>query len=216
MLRQILNAGTSTLQNTALLGANVAVLGLVGGLTALTLMAHFEDTPEIRDLACFVGVERTDCPDYGAKLREAKEREKRLRLELDALERKRQGLEADKAAIEAERQSVESQLVSLRTLLDRFDSLMGFEHEDSPNGKHRLTIGTRYKTFVDLNEAVEGWQCSFNLPDGSAGEDRSLYFRTVAGERSVSSRQLQKANIDPSTLAWAKDRCRPLSPDGDS
>lgn len=214
MLRSLLNAGTSGLQNAALLSVNVGVAALVIGLTALTLIEHFEDTPEIKTLACIVGIERTDCPDYKARLRAAEEREQQLTADLTSMDIDRQRLEAEKASIDAEKQQVEAQLDSLRSLLEKFDSLMGFEHIDSPNGRHRLTIGTQYITFVDFNDAVNAWQCSFDLPDGPAGEVRKLYFRKLSGEIAVTERQLRKANIDRQTFEWAQERCRPLSIDG--
>lgn len=211
MINFITSTSVSALQNGLLIATNIAVGVTVTGLIALKLIGHFEDAPEIRTLACTVGFERDDCPDYTARLRETEERERQLTADLASMDEARRRLEDERASFEAEAREFSEQLDSLRGLLEQFDSLIGFEHIDSPNGRHNLSVGTLYRTFVELEDATADHQCYFNLPDGNSGEHRSLYLRKIGSSESASLQQIRAANIDAETLAWAQERCRPLT-----
>ena len=91
MLNSIANTGLSAIQNALLITTNVAVAATVTGLVALTLIEHFDDTPEIRTLACAVGLQRDDCPSEQRALMSAEERVAELNSLVAALEAKLDG-----------------------------------------------------------------------------------------------------------------------------
>ena len=188
MLKSIARAGVSSLQNAALIAANLAVGGTVTVLVALTLIEHFEDTPEIKTLSCAFGWERPDCPDFIAE-------RNRLQTSLEDMAR--------------EKKEIENQIAGLRAVETAIDEITLFESHEDPESGLKITVGTVYKEFVNDHPAPDSYFCYIALQEGSAGESRNLHFHGRFGPYTISESTLTQADIHADTLAFARSVCKP-------
>ena len=187
LLNSVSRFGLSTLGNVALVAVagSIAVCGI--GLTALYLMEHVEETPAIRNLLCFVGVPRSDCPKH-------EEERARMQRELDDL------LARTRAA--------EAELEALRIAGD-IDTVTFFKTHDVPSGEHKVQIGTVYKRLLG-KPTPHYHYCYIDLPDGSAGESRSLYIWNRFGLVEISPDAKLQAGVSDATYSFAVSVCEPF------
>jgi len=189
MLQFIGNGVSSLLQNTALIAVNAAVAATVTGLSAMTLIAHFEDTPELRTLQCALGFERADCP-------EAQAEKKRLKDNLAAMTR--------------QRDAIAGQIAGLRAVQNAVDEITLFVTHDDPHSDLEITVGTVYAEFVNAKPEPESHFCYIVLKNGAAGESRNLHFHSSTGRRSISGAALRDAGVSRKTLNYGRKVCKPL------
>lgn len=202
MINFLANAGASLLQNTALFGVNVIVGGTISALITMTLMEHFEDTPEIQTLSCIVGIKRHDCPDYHAAMDQLKAEQEALRDSIKASETKRDMLEA--------------QLAGLRAIEGAVDEITLFNNFPDPSSGTSITVGTVYKKFVDPAPQPDSYFCYINLEVGSAGENRNLQFYGPEGVIDVKDTSLKQAGLNQKALSFGKSVCKPFLIGGDA
>ncbi len=189
MLKSITSAGASALQNTVLIAVNCIVGITVVSLIALMLIKNFEDTPEIRILSCAVGIERSDCPEYSAKVKQ---------------------LEADLKEMIAQRKAIEDQLAGLRAVETTIDEITLFESHKDPHGGLEITVGTVYKELVNERPKPKNYFCYINLKNGKIGESRNLHIQDPSGPRSISPLTLRQSGVSKKTLEFARSVCNPL------
>lgn len=189
MLQFIGNGVSSLLQTAALLIAVGAVGAMVAGLSAMTLIEHFEDTPELRVLQCAVGFDRADCPEAQA-------------------EKKR--LKDDLAAMTRQKDAIAGQIAGLRAVQNAVDEITLFESFEDPNSDLSVSVGTVYTELVSERPTPDYHFCSIRLKKGGAGESRNLYFHGYEGRRSVSGAALRDAGVSRKTLNYGRKVCKPL------
>lgn len=189
MLNAVKQTIASALNSSVLLIGNLLVASIVLVLIALTLMKHFEETPELRNLICFVGLQRSDCPQYGSELA-------KLRGELKALE--------------DQRDIIEERLASLSAIEHSVDQITLFETKAIEGSGLTTTIGTVYSRLTGDDPTPDYYYCYLVLPEGSAGETRNLSFFSHGKEISVTNDQLQKAGVSRMTLDGGREHCRPF------
>lgn len=189
MLNAFRRSGSAAAQHAVLLAVNVVVGATVAGLVALTLMEHFEDTPEIRSLSCAVGLPRTDCPKYGENLKR---------------------LESEIAGLQSEKGQIEERLAALSAIENAVDQITLFETKTDPRNGFGITIGTVYRNFTAANPQPEHYFCYVNLANGAAGESRNLYFQGLSGPIAVSGASLNRAGLDGGVLAFGQSVCKPF------
>lgn len=172
----------------------VAACGV--GLTALYLIEHIEETPALKSLQCFVGVPpRPDCPRYGEEM-------KRLRIERDAVI-------AERNDVIAEFNGIQRQLAGLRAIENAVDEITLFEHYIEPGSGSTIVVGTVYREFVNERPEPDSHFCYINLSNGSAGENRNLYFRSPSGPLSIPTSTLRDAGVRSETLEFGRSVCVP-------
>ena len=189
MLQFIGNGISSLIQNTALIAVNAAVAATVTGLSAMTLIEHFEDTPELRVLQCAVGFDRADCP-------EAQAEKKRLE---DALAEKARKLAA-----------LSDRVTGLQAIETAVDEITLFESFEDPNSDLSISVGTVYTELVSERPTPDYYFCSIRLKKGRAGESRNLSFHGYEGRRSISGATLRDAGVSRKTLSYGRKVCKPL------
>ena len=163
---------------------------MVAGLSAMTLIEHFEDTPELRVLQCAVGFERADCPEAQA-------------------EKKR--LKDDLAAMTRQKDAIAGQIAGLRAVQNAVDEITLFVSHDDPHSDLEITVGTVYAEFVNAKPTPESHFCYIGLKAGKAGESRNLHFHSSStGRRSISRAALRDAGVSRKTLDYGRKVCKPL------
>lgn len=202
MFRKIARLGSSTLQHGALLTINIAVGTLIVGLIALTLMEQFRDTPQIRDLSCFVGIMRTDCPAYGEEL-------KRLKSQNEVIKAQNREMLLQRDRIEEQRDQIESRMAGLQAIERSVDQVTLFEHVDDPNSELEVIIGTVYSSFTVEHPKPERYFCYINLPNSATGLSQFLDVRNINGWVSISRAKLRSAGVRQRTVDYAKSVCEP-------
>lgn len=185
MLNALKRSGSSAL----LLSINAAVAATAIGLVALTVIQHYKETPEIKTLACGVGLPRTDCPDYANKFH-------RLESEIDALRDEKSG--------------IENRLAALRAIETTVDTVTLFETKTDPSSGSEITVGTVYKNLTAVAPQPEHYFCYIKLANGPAGESRNLHFQTASGSVAVSPLSLKEAGVDAGALNFGRSVCKPL------
>lgn len=189
MVNSVGGSISAVIQNAALIGVNVIVAGTVVSLAALTIMENFEDTPEVRDLSCFVGVPRADCPKYQ-----------------DALSKAQEELEETLQA----KKTLDERLDGLRAIQTSVDEITMFQTYDDPNSAFDVVVGTVYTQFVEARPSPKSHFCYIQLSNGKAGESRNLYFRGSDGARNMSAKALNDAGVSFATLQFGRSVCKPF------
>ncbi len=177
----------SAIANTLLLAIAAAIVTSALTLTALYLTEYLEETPALKSLQCFVGFSRPDCPRYAEEMT---------------------NLKANLEAMIKERQKLDRQLAGLRAVETAVDEITLFESHIDPASGRSITIGTVYAEFVDASPAPEYHFCYINLSDGTAGENRNLYFQNRNGEITIASGTLRQAGVSRATLSYARSVCK--------
>lgn len=195
MLKFMTSVSVSALQKSALLATNIAVGGMVAGLTALTLMSHFEDTPEIRNLSCWIGLVREDCPQYRTDLDVARSTLREARMELAGLNR--------------EKDRIDAQLESLIDLDARFDDATFFVRHDDPHSGRTIFVGTKFDS-ITAPSAKPNFFCYVSLGTSDDGTSRSLTFGGRHGRKRVPDRVLTAHGLTRETLTFGQSVCEPL------
>ena len=171
----------------------LAVTGAVGvtalGLVTLTVMKHYEDTPEIKTLACALSLPRTDCPAYGAKLNR---------------------LEAEIEAMQLEKNQIEGRLSALSAIERSVDQVTLFETKTDPESGFEITVGTVYRTLTNAAPQPDHYFCYVKLENGPAGESRNLHFQVPSGPINVPASSLREAGVDADVLAFGRSVCTPF------
>lgn len=188
LLHTLSHTGLSGFGNMLLTGAAVGVAFTVIGMTALYVVKYAKETPELRTLECMIGVERSDCPRYGA--------------EMDALKGKLSDL-AEKTA------TAESKLANLRAVETAVDEVTLFTSHDDPYSAYNVMVGTVYSRLVEPDSAPE-YFCYIGLSRGTANEDRNLHLYTRSGPVELDGETLRKAGVSTETLAFARSVCKPF------
>lgn len=174
--------------------ANMLLFSIAGiiavsalALTALYLADYLEETPAVKSLQCLIGVSRPDCPRYAEEMA---------------------NLKANLEAMIREHKKLNTQLTGLRAVETAVDEITLFESHTDPSSGLIITVGTVYTEFVKPRPAPEAYFCYIDLPDGSAGENRSLHIQSHKGEIDLSDATLQQANVSEVTLRYARSVCK--------
>ncbi|MCJ2187897.1 hypothetical protein [Novosphingobium beihaiensis] len=182
MLAAFKRTVSTRVTHALLVGVNAAVFATVAGLAALTLIKNFEDTPEIRTLACTLGFTSTYCPEYGQ----------------------------EPIGAQHEKAEMEDRLAGIEAIERSVDQVTLFKTETDPRSGFKVTIGTVYRDLLSASPQPENHFCYITLPSGAAGEKRSLYFYTSSGRVDVSPETLRNSGVDEATLSFGRSVCKPF------
>ena len=179
--------GLSAAGNAALVGVAGAVFACGAALTALYLIDNIDETPAIRELQCFLGIERPDCPRQMEEMA-------RLQDELDDLL--------------VRTRTAEDSLRGLRAVND-VDTVTFFQRHDVPDSSQTVHVGTVYSHLIG-NPPPQHHFCYIALPSGTAGESRHLHFYGPFGPIAISPDAMRAAGISEATLRHAHSVCQPF------
>ncbi|MCK4945707.1 MAG: hypothetical protein KAS59_05550 [Alphaproteobacteria bacterium] len=187
------------LGNTLLasVAVSIALCGL--GLASLYLFKYVDnDSPEMIQLQCVVGIERTECVNYQKKL--------------DDLRVQREALAKRLAALKQEMSKANKQLNGLRALEDAVDKVTLFNNQKIQGTNFEVTIGTVYNKLIGINQAPE-YYCYINLIE--VGDiNRNLYIRNNNGNIQLSAHTLSKVGVTKQALSYARSVCKPYLIEG--
>lgn len=189
LFNSLSRTGLSGFGNILLTGTAIAVATTGIALTGLYILKYTQETPEIIQLQCAVGVARADCPRYGA--------------EMDALKTKLSDL-SEKTA------QAEGKLHNLRMVETAIDEVTMFASHDDPFSNYEVTVGTQYTRLVEP-ELSPAYFCYISLGHGQAGEQRNLHFRNADGKViELDVQTLSEAGISAQTMEFARSVCKPI------
>ena len=202
MLAKLGKAISSRLSYAVLVATNVAVGCICIGLVALALIAKFEDTPEVRTLTCFLGIERADCPDYAKELREA-------RAETAAALEAIRNAEAKLAELRNVQSEAQAKLDKLAELEGRFESTTFFVEHLDPSSGRTVQVGTRYQSLINPSRTPE-YFCYIALRPDREGTTSNFWVRYTHGPARITRRTRTASGLSQQSLDFARSVCTPL------
>lgn len=167
------------------------------GVLGMYIIKNAEETPEMIQLQCAIGIEREECPSHQDALNA-------LQHDLDALA-------AQRAAFEAELAALNKKLAGLYEIQKLAKGgITAFNNVAIPSSRFSMTIGTKYSNLIDNPHSKDvQWFCYISLDNGTLNEDRNLNIRSSLGNVSHDAKKLQAEGITQRMLDDAMALCKP-------